>query len=93
MPVNKDGFLWPEEEKLVHYLIKVHESAFAWNKNEKGKFSNEYFDPVVIPTMEHVPWVLRNIPIPPGIYDRIVEIIKHKIKMGVFESLNSSYHS
>ena len=93
MPVNKDGFLWPEEEKLVHYLIKVHESAFAWNENEKGKFSDEYFDPVVIPTMEHVPWVLRNIPIPPGIYDHIIEIIKHKIKMGVFESLNSSYRS
>ena len=21
MPVNKDGFLWPEEVKLVHYII------------------------------------------------------------------------
>jgi len=93
MPVNKDGFLWPEEEKLVHYLIKVHESAFAWNENEKGKFSDEYFDPVVIPTVEHVPWVLRNIPIPPGIYDRVVEVIKHKIRMGVFEPSNSSYRS
>ena len=29
MPVNPTGFLWPEEEKLVHYLIKVHEMAFA----------------------------------------------------------------
>ena len=93
MPVNKDGFLWPEEKKLVHYLIRVHESAFTWNKNEKGKFSDEYFDPVVIPTVEHVPWVLRNIPIPLGIYDRIVEIIKHKIKTGVFESSNPSHRS
>ena len=30
MPVNKDGFLWPEEEKLAHHLIKVHKQAFAW---------------------------------------------------------------
>ena len=93
MPVNKDSFLWPEEEKLVHYLIKVHKSAFTWNENEKGKFSDEYFDPVVIPTMEHVPWVLRNIPIPLGIYNCVVEIIKHKTKTGVFESSNLSYHS
>ena len=93
MPVNKDGFLWPEEVKLVHYLIREHKYAFAWNENEKGKFSDEYFDPVVIPTVEHVPWVLRNIPIPPGIYDRVVEVIKHKIRTGVFESSNSSYRS
>ena len=52
MPVNKDGFLWPEEEKLVHYLIKVHDKAFAWTEDEKEKFSKDYFEPVVIPTVE-----------------------------------------
>jgi len=93
MPVNKDGFLWPEEVKLVHYLIREHEHTFAWNENEKGKFSDEYFDPVVIPTVEHIPWVLRNIPIPPEIYDKVVEVIKHKIRTGVFEPFNSSYRS
>jgi len=93
MPINKDSFLWPEEEKLVHYLIKAHEKAFAWDETEKGKFSNEYFDPVVIPTIEHVPWVLRNIPIPPGIHDRVVEIIKDKISSGIYEPSNSSYRS
>ena len=41
MEVNKDGFLWPEEEKLVHHLIKVHEYAFAWTEEEKGRFSDE----------------------------------------------------
>ena len=55
MPVNKDFFLWPEEEeKLVHHLIKVHKQAFAWVE-EKGKFSTDYFEPVVIPTIEHLP--------------------------------------
>ena len=84
MPANVNGFLWPEEEKLVHYLIKVHEAAFAWTEEEKGKFYEDYFKPVVIPTVEHVPWVLRNIPIPPGIYEKVVEIIKNKIRSGVY---------
>lgn len=79
MPVNKDSFLWPEEEKLVHYIMRIHETAFAWDETEKGKFSDEYFDPVVIPTIEHIPWVLRNIPIPPGIYDQVIKVIKGKI--------------
>ena len=45
-------------------------------ETEKGRLKEEYFAPVVIPTIEHVPWVLKNIPIPPGIYDQVVKIIK-----------------
>ena len=38
MPVNKDGFLWPEEEKLVHYLIKVDDKPFLGQKMKRGNF-------------------------------------------------------
>ncbi|KAF9536296.1 hypothetical protein CPC08DRAFT_652188, partial [Agrocybe pediades] len=93
MPVNVDEFLWPEEEKLVHYIILIHEEGFAWDETEKGKFSDEWFDPVVIPTVEHIPWVLKNIPIPPGIYHQVVEVIKAKIASGIYEHSDSSYRS
>src|SRR5712664_3587685 len=93
MPVNLNKFLWPEEEKLVHYLMKIHELVFAWTEEEKGTFSEDYFDPVVFPTIEHVPWVLKNIPIPPGIYDQVIGVIKDKIRAGVSEPSNSSYRS
>ena len=36
MEVNKDGFLWPEEVRLIHHLIKEHKDAFAWTEEEKG---------------------------------------------------------
>jgi hypothetical protein len=91
MPVNKDDFLWPEEVKLVHFLIRTHEMVFAWTEEEKGKFSEEYFDPVVFLTIEHVPWVHKNIPIPPGIYDQVIEVLKAKIRAGAYEPSNSSY--
>jgi len=29
MNVNQEQFLWPEEEKLVHHLIKLQEFIFA----------------------------------------------------------------
>ena len=93
MKVNDNGFLWPDEEKLVHHLIKIHEKVFAWTEEEKGMFSQEYFEPVVFPTVEHVPWVLKNIPIPPGIYNQVIEVIKDKIRAGVYEPSNSSYWS
>ena len=91
--INSSGFLTEEEEKLIHHLIHVHENSFAWTEEEKGKFSNDYFDPVVILTVEHMQWVLKNIPIPPGKYNNIIKIIKDKITLGVYEPSNSSYHS
>jgi len=41
MNVNQKQFLWPEEKKLVHYLIKLQEFIFAWTKDKKGKFLSE----------------------------------------------------
>jgi hypothetical protein len=86
-------FLWPEEEKLAHELVRLQEDAFAWEETEKGRFKDEYFAPVMIPTIEHVPWALRNIPIPPGIYDRVIKIIREKMESGVYEPSNASYRS
>ena len=91
--VNPDGFLWPDEVRLAHHVIKVQEDALAWTEQEKGRFGDEWFDPVLIPTIEHVPWALKNLPIPPGNYDKIVEIIRDKIAAGVYEDSNSSYRS
>ncbi|KAF8810012.1 hypothetical protein BYT27DRAFT_7162045, partial [Phlegmacium glaucopus] len=74
IPVNKNQFLKPEREKLGHRLIKIHETT--WNKAEKGKLSEEYFEPADVPTIEHVPRVLRNSTVLPGIYGGITKIIK-----------------
>lgn len=93
MNINPDGFLWPEEVKLIHHLIKSQELGLAWTEDEKGKFSDEYFEPITIPTIEHIPWVIRNIPIPPGIYRQVIDIIKAKISAGVYEPSSSSYRS
>jgi len=93
MKINQDGFLTQDEEDLVHWIILENELAFAWDDTEKGKFSNEYFEPIVFPTVEHVPWVLRNIPIARGSYDKVITAIRDKIKSGIYETSNSSYRS
>src|SRR5882757_4368967 len=46
-----------------------------------------------MPVVEHKPWVLRNMPIPPGIYEEVCKIIQTKIDAGVYERSNSSYRS
>ena len=69
---------------------KLESHGTCLNVETSGK---DYFDPVVIPTIEHIPWVEQNIPIPPGIHDEVIRILKEKIRVGVYKRSNSSYQS
>ncbi|EJC97575.1 uncharacterized protein FOMMEDRAFT_54537, partial [Fomitiporia mediterranea MF3/22] len=93
LDIDPCNFLWPEERQLLINLISMHEDAFAWNELEKGALDPEYFDPILIPTVPHIPWVQRNIRIPQGNLDAVVKILKDKIATGVYEPSNSSYRS
>jgi len=86
-------FLQPEELRLMHHFMMEQNLGFAWDDSERGRFKPEFFPPVEIPTIPHKPWVQKNIPIPPGIYKEVCEIIKTKISAGVYEPSNSSYRS
>lgn len=48
-------FLWPEERKLMHWLIVEQNEAFAWDDTERGKFKEEFFLSVEIPMVTHIP--------------------------------------
>jgi hypothetical protein len=87
------NFLWPEEIKLVHHLMMEQEHAFAWQDTERGKFREDFFPPVVMPTVEHEPWTLKNIPIPKGIFNEVCKVIKSKLDSGVYERSSSPYRS
>ncbi|KAA1468289.1 hypothetical protein DENSPDRAFT_750516, partial [Dentipellis sp. KUC8613] len=77
--------LWPEEEKLFMNVMCLNEDALAFEETDRGTFKESYFSPYIIPTVPHVPWAYKNIPIPPGIKDKVIELLKEKIKAGVYE--------
>jgi hypothetical protein len=52
MKINKDRFLWPEEEKLVHDVSRIR---LGWEQTG-GHFREDYFEPVKIPVPAHTPW-------------------------------------
>jgi len=91
--VHAGDFLWPQERALMHHFMCVQNEGFAWNDSQRGRFREDFFPPVVMPVVEHKPWVLRNMPIPPGIYEDVCKIIQTKIDAGVYERSNSSYRS
>ena len=86
-------FLTPEELALMDHFMSVQNKGFAWTDAERGRFRTDFFPPIDFPVVPHTPWVQRNIPIPPGIYDQVCEIVRKKIDAGVYEPSNSSYRS
>ena len=70
-----------------------NERALAWDDTEKGRFWEDYFDSVVMPTVEHEPWALKNILIPHGLREEVIKFIKSKIASGTYEPSGSSYRS
>jgi hypothetical protein len=91
--VHKEDFLLPEERKLMHHFMMLQNEGFAWEDSERGRFREDFFPPINIPVVPHKPWILKNIPIPPGLYPEICRIIKVKLDAGVYEPSNSSYRS
>jgi hypothetical protein len=87
------SFLTTEERRFMHHFMMIHQDRFAWNETQKGSFRKDFFPPVCMPITKHVPWVLRNMPIPPGIYNAVLDVVRKKIAAGVYEQSNSSYRS
>ena len=91
--VHEGDFLLPEERKLMHHFMMLQSYGFAWDDSERGRFREDFFPPVDMPVIPHKPWVLKNIPIPPGLYPQVCKVIKTKLDAGVYEPSNSSYRS
>ena len=91
--LNPDKFLWPEEEKLFNHILQLHQNAFVFEDSQRGTFREDYFSPYIIPVIPHEPWAYPNIPIPPGIRERVIELLKEKIEADVYEPSQSSYRS
>lgn len=91
--INGEGFLWLEEERLFQQVMLFNEEALAFEETDRGTLREDYFSPYIMPTIPHIPWEQRNIPIPAGIKDQVIELLKHKMDAGVYEHCQSAYRS
>jgi hypothetical protein len=85
------GILSEDEINLLVFIAVTCESAFAFEYSEKGSFSRDYYPDYVFPTIEHVPWQSRPIPIPLALMDKVRKVILDNEKSGRFKTTVSSY--
>lgn len=93
LAIHKHEELWPEERRLLQHVIQLNERSIAFDENERGTFRNDYFTDYVIPTVQHEPWIEKNIPLPQGYKDELISLLREKIKAGVYESAHTAYRS
>ena len=91
--LSENGFLTNKEILILRDILKENEHALAWEESERGTFKEEYFPPIIIPVVDHEPWAKKALPIPAGLREKIIEVVKQKIDSGVYEGSSSSYRS
>jgi hypothetical protein len=91
LDLDPTKWLWPEELKLVCWLVNTHKLAFAWEASERSRLDERYFPPYKTPTIPHIPWSQRNIPALPSTINEVTCIIKEKIDSGVYKPSTSVY--
>jgi hypothetical protein len=72
-------------------VLRLNDKSLAFDNSERGNFSDKYFSPYIIPTVPHIPWAQKNAPIPAGIGDQVIEMLKDKIDTGVMELCQGQY--
>ena len=91
LDLDPANWLWPDEVKLVCWIVCEHKMAFTWIPTECSHLNERYFPPVKIPTIPHTLWVLQNIPIPPSMWADTIQIIKDQIASGIYEPSAAAY--
>ena len=91
--LNQNQDLLPEEKKLLQHVLVTNEKSIAFNEQERGTFRKDYFSDYKMPVVDHIPWQDKNIALPRGYQEQIINMLKEKINAGVYEEAQSSYRS
>ncbi|KAI7936690.1 hypothetical protein MJO28_015589 [Puccinia striiformis f. sp. tritici] len=86
-------FLWIEELKLMKHVIVKRQGAFAFAPEERGLLKHSYGEPYIIPVVPHSPWQQKPIPIAQAIKGKFIELVRERIRTGLYEQSCSSYSS
>lgn len=89
---NCEGFT-SQELELFHYLLTNCERALAWDWSEIGEMIPEVVSSQVIRTIDYEPFQSKSISVLHALRDRIIELLKDRLRRGTIEELHSSYRN
>jgi hypothetical protein len=76
LKVGGGGFLLPAEEDRFWRMLGRHRKAFAFSLKEIGCVDPTIVESIVIFMVPHVPWNLKQIPVPWAHIPELMELLK-----------------
>src|SRR6202795_643136 len=71
--------------------LNLYQEILAFEDQHRGILKSSYFSDYIMATVEHYPWEFKNIPVPLGIRDKVIALLKSKVDAGVYEGSQSAY--
>ena len=87
------GWLEEEEFHLLAEVIVQREKVLLFGPDKQGLLKREIGNPYRIPKVLHEPWQIKPIPIPAAICGEMTELVRERLRMGLYEQSCSSYSS
>ncbi|MBW0582646.1 hypothetical protein O181_122361 [Austropuccinia psidii MF-1] len=87
------GWLSEEETNLFENFILLRQKVIAFCEEERVVLKHSYGKPYKIPVIPHEPWKKKPIPIPKSILPQFIEVVRQRIRTGLYEKSKSSYNS
>jgi hypothetical protein len=75
-----------EEFHLLADVVKM----LAFGPEERGLLKREIGQPYKIRTIPHQPWQIMPIPIPAASWGAFMELVKERVRTGLYKQTNSS---
>ena len=81
------------ERELLFHVLQNREMALAWGFEDIRRIRKEVAPPQVIHTVEHEPWQAPNMPIPKPLQEIALELVREKLRAGIFEHGDGPYRN
>jgi hypothetical protein len=86
-----EGWISPEEMNLYRTILVLRGGALAFEDAHRGLLKETYALPYIFSTKEHTPWRQRPLPIPKAIQEEVIQLVKDRLKSGLYEEATSTY--
>jgi hypothetical protein len=88
-----EGFLTDQEKTLLLHVLRLRERALAFDESERGLLKATYAAPYKFATVPHTPWQLKPMHIPPAIRQQLIDLLKERLRTGLYERAQGGYSS
>jgi hypothetical protein len=87
------GELRQQEVDVFLEMLRKREAALAWDFTEKGMLHESVAPPQVINTIPHKAWQSKAFPLPRGMEEPVIKLLRTRLEAGVLEEGHGPYRN